>query len=237
MQYVLLGGAALVGLLFLYQYFRKARARQIARGFRWLAGGALALLSVFLVARGQIGIATLTGPVAFMILRYGRVGSFSFESATVSDDNESTVKSRFISMRLDHDTGATEGRVVAGAFKGRDLMSLDEIETRRLLDEISGDTDSLALLETWLDKNRDGWRDHFGGHASGQADADDSSSGGDPEAEALDILGLKPGATDEEIRAAHRKLIMGVHPDQGGSAYLAARINAAKDRLLRKGRR
>jgi hypothetical protein len=236
MQYVLYGGAALVGLLVIYQYLRKAKARQLARWLRWAVGGGLAALSAFLLLRGQIGLVTLTGPVAFMILRYGRIGNFSFESSTISEDNESAVRTRFISMKLDHDTGEVEGRVIAGRFKGRDLKSLDESEMRRLLDEVGADPDGLALLETWLDKHRSGWREHFDG-TSQTSEGPEEPSAHDPEAEALEILGLKRGASEDEIRAAHRKLIMGVHPDQGGSAYLAARINAAKDRLLKKSRK
>ena len=51
--------------------------------------------------------------------------------------------------------------------------------------------------------------------------------------EAYLVLGLNPGATREEIKAAHRNLIRRSHPDQGGTAYLAAKVNAAKDVLLK----
>ncbi len=58
--------------------------------------------------------------------------------------------------------------------------------------------------------------------------------GGDAlsEAEARSILGLGPGATDAEINAAWRRLMARAHPDQGGTEGLAARLNAARDRLL-----
>jgi hypothetical protein len=52
-------------------------------------------------------------------------------------------------------------------------------------------------------------------------------------AEAYEVLGLKPGATAEDVRAAHRKLIQALHPDQGGTDYLAAKINRARDMLLK----
>jgi hypothetical protein len=234
MQYILIGGGALIALMVLYQMLRKANVRRLARWSRWFVGGALALLSAFLIFRGQIGIASITGPLAFVILRYGRIGNFSFEGTTLGEDNASSVRSRFIVMTLDHDSGTVEGRVIAGAFKGANLMDLGEEETRQLLGDVASDADSLALLETWLDKNRVGWRDYFAGKtASDGAEA----STIDPDEEAYEILGLKPGAAADEIREAHHKLMKGVHPDQGGSNYLAVKINGAKDRLLKKVRR
>jgi hypothetical protein len=235
MTYVLIGGAALVGLFALYQLvLRRANVRKLARYIRWGVGGAIAVLTGFLLLRGQVGIASVTGYFAFLVLRHGRIGGFSFEDPNPSVDNESAVRARFVSMTLDHDTGEVTGRVIAGRFRRRDLMSLDEEETRMLLAEVAGDPDSLALLETWLDKNRAGWRERF---AREDAEPSAEAPAADPDAEAYDILGLRPGATEAEIRAAYRKLMMGVHPDQGGSAYLAARINAAKDRLLKKVKR
>jgi hypothetical protein len=236
MNYVLIGGAALVGFIAFYQLFlRKLDAHRLARYMRWGAGGAVVLLTLLLLMRGQAGIASVTGYVAYLILRYGRIGGFSFEDPNPSVDNESAVRARFISMTLDHDTGEVTGKVIAGRFRGRELMSLNEDETRLLLDDVARDPDSLALLETWLDKNREGWREHFDGQSGASAGASEAPAA-DPDAEAYDILGLKPGATKDEIRAAYRKLMMGVHPDQGGSAYLAAKINSAKDRLLKKAR-
>jgi DnaJ-domain-containing protein 1 len=116
-------------------------------------------------------------------------------------------------------------------------MDLGEYDTRELLAEVAGDPDSLALLETWLDKNRAGWREYFAeqdGAAAGASSSGSSSTRSDPEAEAYSVLGLEPGATAEDIREAHHKLMKKVHPDQGGSTYLASKINEAKDRLLKK---
>ncbi len=238
MNYVLIGGAALVGLLVLLQYLRKADLRKLARYLRYIVGGTVALVTAYLLARGQVGIATFTGYFAFMILKYGRIGPWSFEGTSLGEDNESSVRSRFIEMTLDHDTSEIEGRVVAGAFKGANLADLGPQETRSLLAEVAVDPDSLALLETWLDKNRAGWRAYFEGDGTAGTEGTDGagSAGLDPDEEAYEVLGLRPGATPDEIREAHHRLMKSVHPDQGGSNYLAAKINAAKDRLLRSRR-
>lgn len=235
MSYVLLGGAGLIGALILYQLFLKADLRKFVRYLRWFVGGAVALLTALLLFRGQVGIASITGYAAFMILRFGRLGPWSFESNTIGQDNESTVRSRFIVMTLDHDTGEVAGKVVAGAFKGASLADLGEAHVRQLLADVAIDPDSLALLETWLDKNRAGWREDFAGEATTPGSGAAANSVAiDPDEEAYEILGLRPGATADQIREAHHKLMKGVHPDQGGSNYLAAKINAAKDRLLKK---
>jgi DnaJ-domain-containing protein 1 len=131
-------------------------------------------------------------------------------------------------MELDHDSGMVTGNVRAGQFAGADLIDLDELQTRALIEEVSGDADSISLLESWLDANRSGWREYFAEQDAPGAAAQD------PMAEAYEVLGLKPGASDDEIRAAHRELMKGVHPDHGGSSYLASKINAARDRLLRQ---
>jgi DnaJ-domain-containing protein 1 len=93
----------------------------------------------------------------------------------------------------------------------------------------SGNADqSRALLEAWLDRNRPEWRAAWGGGAG----AASSAPGRMSKEEAYAVLGLKTGASADDIRAAHRRLMKDFHPDKGGTDYLAAKINAAKDVLL-----
>lgn len=229
MSYIFLGAALLLGLIWLSRFVLKGNARSVVRSLRWVIGGGLGLLAGFFLIRGRIEIASVAAAVAFSILRYDRVGPFRFESAEPSGENTSAVRSRYIAMTLDHSSGAVSGKVIYGEFQGLDLIDLGEDETRRLLGAVSHDPDSLALLETWLDRNRAGWREYFE-RTEKQDQPDDSGD----DAEWYDVLGLKPGATAAEIRAAHRGLMKGVHPDQGGSTFLASKINEAKDRLLKK---
>jgi len=167
------------------------------------------------------------------VLLHGRLGQFSFDSVGSGPSNVSKVRSRYLAMELDHDTGELTGRVLDGQFAGWDLMDLDEAETRALIEEIGRDSESVNLLESWLDTNRAGWREYFAENGgSGTDNGRSNGAAGDPVAEAYAVLGLEPGATDEEIKAAHRELMKGVHPDRGGSEFLAAKINEARDFLL-----
>jgi hypothetical protein len=141
---------------------------------------------------------------------------------------------RFVRMQLDHDTGALSGEVISGSFAGRSLDALDREELLALRDEASGDGESLALVEAYLDRRMPGWRDDVEGDAAAGAGAGGASDATGPmtNQQAYEILGLAPGASQADIRAAHRRLMKKVHPDQGGSTFLAAKINEAKDLLI-----
>jgi hypothetical protein len=145
----------------------------------------------------------------------------------------SRVRSAFIEMELDHDTGAMRGRIVAGRHAGAELDALDLRTLLELLAEI--DAESRALLAAYLDRRDPGWREHAQDDATAGAGRP-PPSGKMTEEEAYQILGLQPGASAEEIGRAHRALMKKLHPDQGGSTYLAARVNEAKDILLRRHR-
>jgi DnaJ-domain-containing protein 1 len=147
-----------------------------------------------------------------------------------SKGQSSRVRSQFIDMMLDHDSGELRGQIVAGPNAGH---SLDEFDLPQLTAMISGfDAESVSLLESYLDRRFPAWRqDAQGNPAGGQSRP--AASGKMTNEEAYQILGLQPGAGRDEIGRAHRSLMKKLHPDQGGSTYLAARVNEAKDTLLR----
>lgn len=232
-------GATLVITLLLLAYTYMVRGLPgLMLIVRFGVGALLALATAFLIFSGRAAFASMTGLLAFSLLVQGRIGRWNLKPTIPSGPNSSEVRSLYFRMMLDHDSGDVAGRVIAGAYSGRDMDKLGEDDTRELFAEIQDDADSVSLLETYLDANRTGWREYFEekyGDPYG-AGAERSRNDGDvhSEVEALEVLGLQMGATEAEIRAAHRRLIKEVHPDQGGTAEQAARINRAKDYLLKK---
>jgi hypothetical protein len=234
MSWFFLGALALVGIGWVIFALRNLDRRLLVRGLRWGVGGVAALLAVAALLFRRFDMVMILGAVAVSVLMRGRLGQFSFDSLGTGGGNVSKVKSRYLAMELDHDTGELTGRVVDGQFAGWDLMDLGESETRWLLDEIGHDAESIRLFESWLDTNRAGWREYFAEAEETGTFGGGTSTTTDPRAEAYAVLGLKPGASDEEIKAAHRELMKGVHPDRGGSEFLAAKINEARDFLLNR---
>ncbi len=144
---------------------------------------------------------------------------------------KSTVESRFIRMSLDHDSGEINGKVLSGQFAGKMLDQLDLDDLMLLLQECQVDEESVALLQAYLDRvYEDSWHEAAGSQSRQQEPPTDGEMS---HAEALQILDLPADASKQDIIDAHRRLMQKLHPDRGGSAYLAAKINMAKDILLR----
>ncbi len=197
-------------------------------------GGILALgLAVFLGLRGEIWIALPLGGFGLGLLGWLPFGPAGFSARTQKTGGKtSQVRSAYFEMELDHDTGEMRGRVVAGQHQGAELARLDVKTLIGMLTEI--DEESRALLVAYLDRRDAGWSEHAQGDAAaGRAAA---SSGKMSQQEAYQILGVEAGASADDITRAHRSLMKKLHPDQGGSTYLAARINEAKEVLLRSHR-
>jgi hypothetical protein len=198
------------------------------------SGGILAIgFAVFLGLRGEIGVAIPLGVFGLGLLGWIPFGMPGFGQRTrKSAGQTSRVRSAFLEMELDHDSGAMRGRIVAGSRQGASLEQLDVKTLAGLLDEF--DEESRALLVAYLDRRDPSWSEYAQGHAAaGRAAA---GSGKMTEQEAYQILGIEPGASADAITRAHRTLMKKLHPDQGGSTYLAARINEAKEILSRRHR-
>ena len=233
----LVGLAALLILVFGARLLATANPQTVALVLRKGAGVALLLIAVFLIARGALPLAI---PLAFfgLALLGMKTGSWfgaggPFGSTNKSRGQRSEVRTDALEMALDHDSGHMEGRILKGRFAGRTLSSLSDGDLLVLLEELRGsDEQGTVLIEAYLDRRAQGSREGPKDAARDQPRHPQGARGRMTREEAHEVLGLAKGANDDEIRAAHRKLMMKLHPDQGGSTYLAARINEAKDVLL-----
>jgi len=232
---LLLGVVVLILLLWAVNAFSKADPKQAARILRLIGGGAALIFAGFLALRGEIAVAIPIGAVGLGLLGWISLWPATFGGRTQKSPGQvSRVRSAFVEMELDHDSGALRGHILAGQYEGISLDALDPPTLIGLLGEI--DDDSRQLLMSYLDRREPTWREHAERDAAGWERSSAAPSGEMTEEEACQILGLQPGASAEEIGRAHRSLMKKLHPDQGGSTYLAARVNQAKDVLLRRHR-
>lgn len=148
----------------------------------------------------------------------------------------SSVQSDYLRMTLNHDSGEMDGEILQGQFQGQRLQALSLPQLLALLQEVQHDQDSLSLLVAFLDRHHQDWHEQAdAAHDSHEQDASRHGAGGKmTKQEACEILGLTENADEKEIIQAHRRLMQKLHPDHGGSTYLAAKINLAKDVLLGK---
>jgi len=215
---------------------RKVEPRLLARLVKGV-GGILALaFAAYIGVRGQWAIAVPLGLFGLGLLGWapfgvGVPGALPFGlGGGRARARASTVRTAFLAMELDHASGAMSGAVLRGPQAGRALETMSLTELASLHGQI--DAQSRALLESYLERRFTGWRDHV--QTDTAAGAGRSAARGKmTQEEAYQILGLHPGASRAEISRAHRALMKKLHPDQGGSTYLAARVNEAKDFLIR----
>jgi DnaJ-domain-containing protein 1 len=224
-------GIALLGLLLLVaQLIVKADATKLSRWLGWFVAGmgisGAAAILVLLVASDRFFPAlALAGGLAPLILRQRARWKQSFGGASRASQQRSQIDTEILRMTLDHETGTITGEVRRGSFTGRRLDDLDQGELLLLWQQcIAEDTQGARLLETYLDRLRPDWRKA----AQGGTGASEAMT----REQAYSILDLAPGADADQIKEAHRRLMMKLHPDHGGSTFLAAQVNRAKDLLL-----
>jgi hypothetical protein len=236
MPTLIAGILAVILLYSLLQMLRAANPAVLARALK-LGGGILSLaVAAFTGAKGELAVAIPLGIFGAGLLgwgpgmaMFGNLGGL-FGGGKRSSGQTSKVRSHYLEMTLDHDSGALGGRLVAGPYAGRSLDDFDLAELAAMLPGF--DAESCALLESYLDRRFPAWRQNAQAERAGGRGRE-ATSGKMTDEEAYQILGLQPGAGRDEIGRAHKTLMKKLHPDQGGSTYLAARVNAAKDTLLR----
>ena len=199
-----------------------ARRIRIGAGVAALAGAGILLF------RGLAGYAMSLAALGTWLLWGGGLPWGMSGPAQKSPGQTSRIVTDHLEVELDHDTGRIQGRVLKGFFAGRDLESLAPVEMAHLWQDCRfADPQSAQILETYLDHAHPSWREDMA-----RSDSERTAGGTMTREQALDILGLGTGASEDDIRRAHRELMMKLHPDRGGSTFLAAKINEAKDVLL-----
>ena len=226
-------GVVLVALTVLAaRWFVSSNPANVARSLRIAAIVAGGLLAIVLVVSGRLPLASLIlGGLLPLLIRWRAISRAMRNARGHAPGQQSEVSTRYLRMRLDHDTGVMSGVVLDGAFRGRNVHELSPEELQALLRECRvDDVEGATLLETYLDRTDPDWR---AADSDGPQQSHPRASTAMDRDEAYRVLGLEPGAGVEEIKRAHRELMQRFHPDRGGSSYLAAKINEAKDLLLR----
>jgi hypothetical protein len=220
MPYALLVITVFLAVVLLLPKLVMANPSTVAKGARKSLAGSLFAMSAFFALRGLLPVAISLFLAGLFV--YGAQKSFG--RTQKSSGQRSSVRTSMLNMWLDHDSGNMDGEVIAGALAGRQLSQLQLPDLRILLSEcIAAKDQSEALIVAYLDRVHPDWRDAGTERAGGS----ESMS----RADALDILGLKEGASEKDIHAAYRRMMKKHHPDNGGSAWLAARINEANQIL------
>lgn len=216
------------------------RIRDLGFGL-FLAGAPLAVLAGW-TSWESIAVAWILPVLAFLFDR-----RFFLPIPRRADaEDESLLQTEFLDVTLDPVADTLDGEVIRGQFQGRILSDLSPDELNALMEEVSGDPDSVAILTSIFMLFRESAQDDDGDAEAGarrgrrrRSGAGGRRSGGDRQAgavmeaeEAYKVLGLEPGASETEILATHRRLMKMVHPDAGGSDYLASKVNEARDLLL-----
>ena len=226
-RFLLFVGLA-AGLFILFRWL----SRQPARAYWQLI---IVMLAVGLLGLVLAGRAPWLAALLAMLLPFVRgwlsgPGPANSNTGPVGGKT-SRVQSKYLRMTLNHDTGEIGGEVLAGQFAGKSLGQLDLDDLLQLMRECQHDDESVALLQAYLDREHVDWQQHAGAQGQQQSTAVPGQMSRD---EALQVLGLSTGASEADIVEAHRRLMQKLHPDRGGSAYLAATINLAKQTLLGK---
>lgn len=223
--------AVIAGLWYWWSYQKKL-ADSKRKPFLWRSVFWLILaLTVYLVMTGRMhwlgaGIAALV-PLLRTLLVWGSRAGPLLRLLGRFKTTPSQFRSQFLVVSINFANGSIDGEVISGKHNGKKLTELSLAELNELSQEFKqADKESYILLQAYL--IRTGKSNNQSDNQYKPSNINDLSNN-----EAYEILGLPTSASKDEIIKAHKRLIQRIHPDRGGSDYLAAKINAAKDQLTK----
>lgn len=227
LAYFIIGIAVLAALIIGGNAIANADPKKLLRAFRIAFAIIFAALAAFFAYTGRFQFAPPLALAAIFLLKRNPL----FGRSAPSSGQQSDVKTDWLHATLDHDSGDMDAIILKGEFEGRKLSDLSHDQLRTLYEMLKDDEQNAAILMTFMERN-------FSGSSENQENgnkqrSNDSSQSGMSQSEAFEILELQPGSSDIEIKAAHKKLMKKFHPDHNGSAYMAAKLNQAKDILLK----
>ena len=225
LAYFIIGLAVLAALLIGGHSLASADPRKLARALKITAAVILAALAGFFALTGKFAFAPPLILVAIMLLRNRPIFG---GGSRPSPGQKSDVKTDWLQASLNHDTGEMDAAILRGQFKGKKLSELTLQQLLELEKEAASDEQTMTILHTFLDR-------YFSEETETkeQQTRARSAGGAMSQQEALEILELQGSASAQEIKSAHRRLMKKFHPDHNGSDYMAAKINEAKELLLK----
>lgn len=241
---------ALVGLLVLVYWGLNATARKYSlnqgQAYLLLFLGVLLTAVIVMIVIGRLPVQFIIAPIGvavtylarmlphlirlmpLWVLMRNKMSSHRIGHGRQSNQT-SRIQTAFLAMELFHGSGDMEGEVLKGQFQGNKLSGLSLSQLLELSREVRDDTDSRQVLEAYLDRMHADWRESAQSQAQQEPEKADESRM--TRSLALEILGLSEPVRKEQVVHAHRKLMQKLHPDRGGSDYLAKKINSARDFL------
>ena len=227
MPEILFGALVVAGILFFRQKVTGVDLGKFTNKLRLFGGGGLLIAGILAVALDRVGLAVLFIGLSWGIgtggrgipLRPGKPWRVRRWQQQVRH-----AKTRFLAVEINARTGGIRGWARRGGFAGQCFDDVDLPDLLIFRSEV--DQRSRELLDTYLDQRFGSiWRTRY---KDTQWDKASLMS----RMEAYAILGLDNDGSPEQIRAAHRRLMLLSHPDKGGSHADAIRINRARDVLL-----
>ena len=238
LPWLILAIALLVGLFLVARWWVQAEPRQLLKALQWTAAAIGVILLVAIVLSGRWSwLPALLFFTLPWIMRFRALKTMHKNAQGPRSGQSSRISTRFLRMELDHDSGEMTGEVTDGQFAGHRLDQLNLGQLIELWRECAAeDEQSRLVLENYLDRGHPDWRSVAGAgpreeSASARSDSPWTTTGMSAD-EACEILGVARDATPNDIEKAYRRVMKSAHPDHGGSDWMAAKVNQAKEVLL-----